>query len=68
MSRSVAGGSGIGLWGMGELEAARVKEPGPQVLCPTCHTAFEVDPGWRLVQCPRCGAMITRMGEDAAYD
>jgi predicted RNA-binding Zn-ribbon protein involved in translation (DUF1610 family) len=39
-----------------------------QVLCQTCHAIITVDPGWRLVKCPRCGEMTTRMGEDCAYD
>lgn len=44
-----------------------VEEVG-RVQCPTCRTIIPVEPGWRLVQCPRCGGMVTRMGEDAAYD
>jgi|HubBroStandDraft_1064217.scaffolds.fasta_scaffold03192_4 predicted RNA-binding Zn-ribbon protein involved in translation (DUF1610 family) len=43
-------------------------EPSLQAVCPDCQTAVAVEPDWRLVQCPKCGAMITRMGEDSAYD
>ena len=39
-----------------------------QVICPTCRTVIAVDPEWRLVQCPKCGGMITRMSEDNSYD
>jgi endogenous inhibitor of DNA gyrase (YacG/DUF329 family) len=38
------------------------------VPCPNCHTLIPVTPEWRLVQCPRCGEMVTRMGEDRSYD
>jgi predicted RNA-binding Zn-ribbon protein involved in translation (DUF1610 family) len=43
-------------------------ETNPQVLCPTCIAGIEVDPEWRLIQCPKCGGMITRMGEESSYD
>jgi DNA-directed RNA polymerase subunit RPC12/RpoP len=42
--------------------------PDTQVACPNCRSVVVVEPEWRLVQCPRCGHMITRMGEDTAYD
>ncbi|MCI4350778.1 MAG: hypothetical protein L3K15_04625 [Thermoplasmata archaeon] len=38
------------------------------VSCPSCHAPVPVDPEWRLVQCPKCGSMVTRMGEDSSYD
>lgn len=38
------------------------------VLCPTCGLAVQVAPDWRLVQCPRCGAMVSRMTDEPAYD
>jgi predicted RNA-binding Zn-ribbon protein involved in translation (DUF1610 family) len=43
-------------------------EADTRVLCPACHRIVPVDPEWRLVQCPGCGAMITRMSVDSAYD
>jgi|GEM_PF-3554469 len=39
-----------------------------QVLCQTCHTVVAVDREWRLVQCPHCGEMISRMTDDSSYD
>jgi predicted RNA-binding Zn-ribbon protein involved in translation (DUF1610 family) len=39
-----------------------------QVQCPACQAFVHVEPDWRLVQCPKCGEMITRMGEDSSYD
>jgi|HubBroStandDraft_1064217.scaffolds.fasta_scaffold24735_3 predicted RNA-binding Zn-ribbon protein involved in translation (DUF1610 family) len=39
-----------------------------QVVCPRCQTAIPVEPEWRLVQCPSCGEMVSRMTEDRAYD
>ncbi|MCI4353839.1 MAG: hypothetical protein L3K06_00550 [Thermoplasmata archaeon] len=43
-------------------------EPDTQLLCPSCQALITVEAGWRIAQCPRCGAMVTRMGEDSAYD
>jgi predicted RNA-binding Zn-ribbon protein involved in translation (DUF1610 family) len=43
-------------------------EPSAQTMCPSCQTVVTVEADWRLVQCPRCGAMITRMGEDSSFD
>jgi predicted RNA-binding Zn-ribbon protein involved in translation (DUF1610 family) len=43
-------------------------EPIPPVACPNCHATIPVDPEWRIVQCPRCGQMVTRMTDDASYD
>jgi predicted RNA-binding Zn-ribbon protein involved in translation (DUF1610 family) len=43
-------------------------DPNLKAICPGCQAAVSVDPEWRLVQCPKCGAMITRMGEDSLYD
>jgi endogenous inhibitor of DNA gyrase (YacG/DUF329 family) len=45
-----------------------MREADPTVLCPICHASITVDPEWRLVQCPRCGGMVTRMSEDSSYD
>jgi len=45
-----------------------MSEGDQQVVCPTCHRVISVDPEWRLVQCPGCGEMITRMSEDSSYD
>ena len=42
--------------------------PLPSVMCPNCRTVFPVPEDWRLVQCPSCGHVITRMEEDAAFD
>jgi predicted RNA-binding Zn-ribbon protein involved in translation (DUF1610 family) len=43
-------------------------EPSTQAICPTCHTVVTVEAEWRLIQCPKCGGMITRMGEDSSFD
>ncbi|MCI4320549.1 MAG: transposase [Thermoplasmata archaeon] len=43
-------------------------EPNSQTMCPNCQTVVVVEPSWRLVQCSKCGAMITRMGEDSSFD
>jgi len=40
----------------------------PQVMCRACQAIFAVEPEWRIAQCPKCGEMVTRMGEDAQYD
>jgi len=53
---------------MGEAPCRTMAEPNLQTLCPDCQTPISVEPDWRLVQCPTCGAMVTRMGEDRAYD
>jgi predicted RNA-binding Zn-ribbon protein involved in translation (DUF1610 family) len=39
-----------------------------QAECPACHAIVIVEAEWRLVQCPKCGEMITRMGGDSSYD
>jgi predicted RNA-binding Zn-ribbon protein involved in translation (DUF1610 family) len=39
-----------------------------QVLCPACNAVIGVDPEWRIAQCPSCGTMVTRMGQDSAFD
>ena len=39
-----------------------------QVMCPACQAIIPVEPEWRIAQCPKCGEMVTRMGEDAQYD
>jgi endogenous inhibitor of DNA gyrase (YacG/DUF329 family) len=39
-----------------------------KVECPKCQTVVVAEPGWRMVQCSRCGEMITRMAEDSSYD
>lgn len=39
-----------------------------QVRCPKCQAIIPVEPEWRLVRCPHCGDVVTRMGGDAAYD
>jgi predicted RNA-binding Zn-ribbon protein involved in translation (DUF1610 family) len=39
-----------------------------RVMCPKCHAAIPVEPEWRLVQCPQCGEMVSRMTEDSTYD
>ncbi len=59
-----------GRGGLRAMPALRfgMEETNPRVICPTCHTVIPVEPGWRLVQCPKCGGMITRMGEDSSYD
>jgi Zn finger protein HypA/HybF involved in hydrogenase expression len=46
----------------------RMVEPERQVLCPSCHAVITVEPEWRLAECPKCHRMMTRMGEDSAYD
>ncbi len=44
-------------------------DEGPQqVACPNCRRTISVEPEWRLIQCPRCGQMVTRMSEDSSYD
>jgi len=52
-------------WVGGEGSVSDSQAP---VLCPTCHAVVQVVPDWRLVQCPRCGGMLTRMSEDRDYD
>jgi predicted RNA-binding Zn-ribbon protein involved in translation (DUF1610 family) len=39
-----------------------------EVQCPNCHRTISVEPEWRMVQCPGCAQMITRMTEDRSYD
>jgi endogenous inhibitor of DNA gyrase (YacG/DUF329 family) len=39
-----------------------------QVMCPICNRPVDIEPEWRLVQCPRCSGMITRMSEDSSFD
>jgi predicted RNA-binding Zn-ribbon protein involved in translation (DUF1610 family) len=41
---------------------------GGKAQCPSCGALIPVEPEWRLVQCPKCQEMVTRMGEDSAYD
>jgi predicted RNA-binding Zn-ribbon protein involved in translation (DUF1610 family) len=43
-------------------------EPNSATMCPTCQTVVSTEPGWRLVQCPNCGAIISRMAEDGSFD
>jgi predicted RNA-binding Zn-ribbon protein involved in translation (DUF1610 family) len=45
-----------------------MSEPSSQTMCPSCQTVVTVEADWRLVQCPKCGAMITRMSEDSSFD
>jgi predicted RNA-binding Zn-ribbon protein involved in translation (DUF1610 family) len=44
------------------------KEAGEVTICPGCQTIVRVPADWRLVQCPGCGQMITRMADDSAFD
>jgi Zn finger protein HypA/HybF involved in hydrogenase expression len=39
-----------------------------QVMCPDCHAVFPIPSDWRLGPCPKCGAIVTLMGEDSSYD
>ena len=57
---------GCSRWGTRRGEG--VTDSQQRAMCPACHTAIPVDPEWRLAQCPKCGGMITRMGEDSTYD
>jgi predicted RNA-binding Zn-ribbon protein involved in translation (DUF1610 family) len=43
-------------------------EPNEEVLCPKCQSCITVDAAWRLVQCPHCGEMVSRMTDDSSYD
>lgn len=38
------------------------------VVCPACSKALAVQAAWRMVECPHCRNVITRMGDDASYD
>ncbi|MGI0128630.1 MAG: hypothetical protein ACREDE_06760 [Thermoplasmata archaeon] len=42
--------------------------PEEAVRCPECRELVSVEPDWRLVICPHCGGVITRMTGDASYD
>jgi predicted RNA-binding Zn-ribbon protein involved in translation (DUF1610 family) len=53
---------------MGKARSPEMVELDREAVCPSCQAVVSVGPDWRLVQCPRCGAMITRMGEDSSYD
>ncbi|HTT35433.1 MAG TPA: hypothetical protein VMH78_06150 [Thermoplasmata archaeon] len=37
-------------------------------VCPACRAEIPVEPEWRIASCPRCGATVTRMGDDARFD
>ncbi|MGA8303400.1 MAG: hypothetical protein WA691_05000 [Thermoplasmata archaeon] len=43
-------------------------DPSGAVRCPQCAELVPVAPDWRLVLCPKCGNVITRMASDATYD
>jgi len=45
-----------------------MEEGSQKVECPKCRTVLLAESGWRMIQCARCGQMITRMAEDASYD
>jgi predicted RNA-binding Zn-ribbon protein involved in translation (DUF1610 family) len=60
--------SPIRFQGMVSLERQAMVEEAQRVQCPTCKTIIPVESEWRLVQCPGCGGIVTRMGEDGAYD
>jgi predicted RNA-binding Zn-ribbon protein involved in translation (DUF1610 family) len=53
---------------MDEEPGREMPEPSSQAMCPGCQTVVSVEPGWRLVACPKCGAIITRMSEDGSFD
>ncbi len=38
------------------------------VRCPQCARLVPVPEDWRVVVCPTCGAVITRMASDSEYD
>ncbi len=39
-----------------------------RVVCPQCGALVIAPADWRVLQCPRCGTPITRMGSDDRYD
>ncbi|HXW66552.1 MAG TPA: hypothetical protein VEL82_01530 [Thermoplasmata archaeon] len=39
-----------------------------RVPCSGCGASISVPPDWRLVECPSCGAIVTRMASDPRYD
>jgi len=43
-------------------------ESDSEVRCPKCSRLIPVAPEWRVVVCPGCGEVVTRMTSDATYD
>jgi predicted RNA-binding Zn-ribbon protein involved in translation (DUF1610 family) len=40
----------------------------PRIACPGCGRAIPVDETWRMVECPFCHRVISRMDDDARFD
>jgi predicted RNA-binding Zn-ribbon protein involved in translation (DUF1610 family) len=43
-------------------------EAAEAVRCPKCSRIVPVSADWRLVVCPGCGEVISRMDSDARFD
>jgi predicted RNA-binding Zn-ribbon protein involved in translation (DUF1610 family) len=54
------------------LARDRVRGPMPdeptRVVCPGCGRSLPVEETWRLVECPFCRTIVTRMDGDARFD
>ncbi len=37
-------------------------------VCPACGERVPVPADWRVVECPACHGIVTRMADDASYD
>jgi Zn finger protein HypA/HybF involved in hydrogenase expression len=40
----------------------------PSVRCTGCGRLVPVPEEWRMVECPACHTVMTRMDEDSGYD
>jgi len=39
-----------------------------RVICPGCGRSLPVEETWRLVECPFCRTIVSRMDGDARFD